>query len=344
MDIARRRGCNAQQQTLLVWLYAALGYQPGTISVTPQDAIKSEVCSSESSFGRALKGLESLGLVQVAGRSAERGKILHVLRTYQPELQQYIEWPDEQAAESETGGSLGLGLRTAEDPTSPENEFSKNFDHQPPPPAAAAAVKPAWPPNGRVADSASSRDAGAYEQSTSRGTEVANIRLPSTPTLLDVPRALEGENRGRHSVASGPEAAVRPSEAGHRGREAVAGARAPDRASVGTQNRGPVPIGAALPELSRMMPSRRNLAAFAAGICEQLRALGDPNPTSSQTKGFAWKVAMLMHMGESIVNEINDLYRQAQGKAVPYRWFCSSCKKKFGERGMWDELTTRKRR
>ncbi len=320
LEIARRRGCHASQASLLVWLFVRLGYCGGTLVFNRLDAIRDGACSSEPAFRRALARLDALGLVQ---RDHERSRpgadVVHVLRTFQPELQSFF-----------------------------------SFDQCATSTAAAASRDTIEPAHDAAADCVTGPRIGPCEQSTPRGMNAAKYVLPATSKTLDVCQGgvraerfdptphIDAPSERLRPVASAQQAIDVPRPVGS---PAAAGnERAEHRNSPRDRKpRGCSAIGDVLAELHPAeRPGRQVVHQYALRVQVQLRRMGDKNPYYSVAKRFA---VLLLRGGryadaaQAILAKVEHM--SARGElARPGAYATQALKRQVAELGLdWEAMT-----
>lgn len=314
LEIARRRSCNAPQTELLVWLFVRLGHRPGTVVVDRVESIREGACSSEGQFRRALAGLERAGLVQRDRERSGPGRdVLHVLRAYQPELQQFFDFDTSQS----------------------DTIF---FDEGAPAPAPAPSLSNYIPPQDVVAESKRSTAHGPYDDSAGSGTEAALRRLPQSSTSGDV-QGQEGWTApvaDHRPASSSTRARPRPGEVADQ-RAACGSARASQttpgvasrrdacssagagRTSVAAasgsthESHEPLHAGALFAAALPRLPTAENLLHEALQVADAFAALGDRQPILIACA----KVALLRSYSTGMNETLARIFRDAPQRARP---------------------------
>lgn len=312
LEIARRRQCNAPQTELLVWLFVRLGYRPGTISLDRNDSIREGACRSEGQFRRALSGLERAGLVQRDRERSQPGRdVLHVLRAYQPELQQFFDFDTSQS----------------------DTIF---FDDLATAPAPAPSLSHYVPPQEAAKESERYAAHGPYEDSAGSGTEAALRRLPQSSTSGDV-QGQEGWTTAvaDHRPASRQQARPRPAEVadqraacgqpasqttpGVAPRRGACSSPGASRTSVAAasgsthESHDPLHAGALFAAALPRLPTAENLLHEALQVADAFAALGDRQPILIACA----KVALLRSYSTGMNDTLMRIFRDAPQRARP---------------------------
>lgn len=314
LEIARRRRCNESQTELLVWLFCRLGYRPGTIAFDRVDSIREGACSSESQFRRAVSGLERAGLVQRDRERSGPGRdVVHVLRAYQPELQQFFDFDTSQS-----------DTIFFDDPATSTSTSTSLGEYVPPPDAAAESERLAAH--------------GPYEDSAGSGTDAALRRLLPSSTSGDV-QGQEGWTApvaDHRPASSSTRARPRPGEVADQ-RAACGSARASQttpgvaprrgacsspgasRTSVAAasgsthESHDPLHAGALFAAALPRLPTAENLLHEALQVADAFAALGDRQPILIACA----KVALLRSYSTGMNDTLMRIFRDAPQRARP---------------------------